>query len=184
MDQPRVHITGASCSGVTTLGLALADKLEVRHMDVDDFYWIPTDPPFTIKRHPEERVRLIRQELPEDGWVLTGSFLGWGDALIGDIKTIVFVDTPTPVRMKRLLERESERFGDRIKPGGDMYETHNAFREWASQYDDPTFTGRSRARHEAWLGAQRVPVLRVNGTRPVGDLVSSVLQEMRGVHPN
>jgi adenylate kinase family enzyme len=156
----------------------LAEKLGVQQLDVDDFYWTPTDPPFTTKRSPEERVRLIRQELPENRWIITGSFVGWGDALIENINMIVFLDTPTPIRMKRLLDRETERYGNRIRPNGDMFETHAAFRQWASQYDDPTFSGRNRAKHEAWLAVQKVPVLRLDGTRHVGDLVVSIVQAL------
>lgn len=175
----RIYITGASCAGVTTLGRVLANRLAIRHLDVDDFYWMPTDPPFTKKRPAEERVRLIRQEQGSDGWVLTGSFDGWGDALTNDADLIVFVDTPTPVRMERLLVRERERYQDRIEPGGDMHEIHIAFREWASQYDDPAFAGRNRARHEAWLSGQTIPVLRLNGTHDLNELSTTVIAALR-----
>ncbi|MGU3577249.1 adenylate kinase, partial [Brucellaceae bacterium C25G] len=55
----RIYITGASCAGVTTLGAEIARLLSIQHIDVDDYYWLPTDPPFTIKRPPEDRVKLI-----------------------------------------------------------------------------------------------------------------------------
>lgn len=170
----RIYITGASCAGVTTLGRALADQLAVQHLDVDDFYWMPTNPPFTTKRPSEERVSLIRQRQGNDGWVLTGSLDGWGDALINDVDLIVFVDTPTPVRLGRLQTREKERFGNRIAPGGDMHEIHVAFCQWASQYDDPAFSGRNRARHEAWLAGKTVPIIRLDGTHDVADLATAV----------
>jgi adenylate kinase family enzyme len=165
---PRIYITGASCAGVTTLGQTLAAKLDVRQLDVDDFYWVPTDPPFTTKRPPDERVRLIGAELGERGWVLTGSFDGWGDCLIANADLIAFVVTPTPVRMRRLMAREQLRYGSRIEPGGDMYAIHTAFADWASQYDQhrPGYSGRSRARHEAWLSNQTLPIVRLDGTTP------------------
>ena len=171
----RIYLTGASCAGVTTLGRALADQLAVQHLDVDDFYWMPTNPPFTTKRPPEERVSLIRERQGNDGWILTGSFDGWGDALVNGVDLIVFVDTPTPIRLERLLAREKERFGDRIMPGGDMHETHVAFRLWASQYDDPAFSGRNRARHEVWLADKTVPVVRLDGRHNVDDLAATVV---------
>jgi len=58
----RIYITGASCAGVTTLGHTLASLLGLSHLDVDDFYWLPTNPPFTTKRAPNERVILIQQK--------------------------------------------------------------------------------------------------------------------------
>ncbi|WP_428696301.1 AAA family ATPase [Stappia sp.] len=175
---PRIYITGASCAGVTTLGAALAERLGLRHFDVDGYYWMPTDPPFTQKRPPDERVRLIAADMEKgEGWVLTGSFDRWGDALIEDVDLIVFVTTPTPLRLERLKARERERFGDRIDPGGDMHEIHTAFADWASHYDEPGFSGRNRARHEEWLGAQSVPVLHIDGSRSVEEARNNVIDE-------
>lgn len=174
----RIYITGASCAGVTTLGATLASLLSLRHLDVDDFYWLPTNPPFTTKRPPDERVAQIQQRFDRDYWVLTGSCMGWGDALINNVDLIVFVATPTPVRLERLAAREKERFGDRIEPGGDMHEIHLAFRTWASQYDDPTFAGRNMAWHETWLSKQTVPIVRVDGLNSAEKMAVDIIRAL------
>lgn len=172
----RIYITGASCAGVTTLGNNLVPLLGVRQVDVDDYFWLPTDPPFTTKRPVSDRVALMQQQLVDDNWVLTGSCLGWGDSLIAQADLIVFVSTATAVRLERLAARERQRFGDRIAPGGDMHEIHMAFRAWAAQYDDPNFSGRNRAWHEAWLLAQTTPVLRVDGAGSAEKIAAEVVQ--------
>ncbi|QBF29063.1 adenylate kinase [Pseudomonas tructae] len=177
----RIYITGASCAGVTTLGQNLATELDARQVDVDDFFWMPTNPPFTTKRPVSERVPLIQQALGDQDWVLSGSCIGWGDELIAHADLIVFVVTATPVRLERLAAREKARFGDRIAPGGDMHEIHVAFREWASQYDDPNFSGRNRGWHEAWISAQTAPVLRIDGTRRAEVMVADVLDALSQV---
>lgn len=181
----RIYITGASCAGVTTLGQHLATLLGLRHVDVDDYYWMPTNPAFTTKRPPGERVSLIQQKFADDDGVLTGSCMGWGDALIAHVDLIVFVVTATPIRLERLAAREKERFGDRIAPGGDMHGIHVAFREWASQYDNPDFSGRNRAWHEAWLAEQTAPVLRIDGEhaaeKMAADALHAVSQMLRQV---
>ena len=53
---PGIHVTGASGSGVTTLARALAERLSVAHLDTDDFYWLPSDPPYQQKREIASRV--------------------------------------------------------------------------------------------------------------------------------
>ncbi|EGH29578.1 hypothetical protein PSYJA_11590 [Pseudomonas syringae pv. japonica str. M301072] len=174
----RIYITGASCAGVTTLGQNLATLRGVRHVDVDDFFWMPTNPPFTTKRPASERVSLIQQEFGDDDWVLTGSCMGWGDALITHVDLIVFVVTATPVRLDRLAAREKERFGNRIAPGGDMHGIHVAFREWASQYDNPNFSGRNRAWHEAWISEQTAPVLRIDGVNCAEKMAADVIHAL------
>lgn len=174
----RIYITGASCAGVTTLGRHLATQLGVQHVDVDDYYWMPTNPPFTTKRPPADRVSMMQQALGDAGGVLTGSCMVWGEALVANAELIVFVATPTPVRLERLAARETQRFGDRIAPGGDMHQIHVAFREWASQYDDPQFSGRNRAWHEAWLSQQTVPVLRIDGMKRPEQMVADVVHAL------
>ena len=174
MSAPRIHITGASGCGVTTLGAALGALLGIPHLDVDDAYWAPTDPPFTTKRPPEARVALLRSQMAE-GWVLSGSLNSWGDALVADVDLIVFLTAPTALRLDRLRARERALFGVRIDPGGDMHATHLAFLDWAGCYDDPSFYGRNRARHDAWLAARPAPMLRLDGGRPVGALATDVL---------
>lgn len=172
----KIYLTGASCSGVSSLGAALAEHLGLPQLDVDAFYWMPTNPPFTTKRPPEDRVRLISQcQSQSAGWILTGSFIGWGDALIRDADLIVFLQTPTAIRLERLDKREAQRHGSRILPGGDMHEAHKAFRDWASRYDDPSFSGRNHAQHERWLSAQRAPVLRLQGEKDIGALLQATL---------
>ena len=39
-----IHIFGAAGSGTTTLGSKISSKLGYKHMDTDDYYWIPTKP--------------------------------------------------------------------------------------------------------------------------------------------
>jgi adenylate kinase family enzyme len=178
MSGPRIHITGASGCGVTTLGAVLGAILDIPHLDVDDAYWVPSDPPFTTKRPPEARVARLRDKM-SNSWVLSGSLDSWGTALVADADLIVFLSAPTAVRLDRLRNRERARFGSRIDPGGDMYDIHRAFLDWAERYDDPTFNGRNHARHTAWLGAQSAPVLRLDSSRPVDWLVSAVCDALR-----
>lgn len=175
----KLYILGASCSGVSTLGQALSAQLGVTQLDVDSFYWLPTDPPYTTKRAPEDRVQMIRAEQARtDGWILSGSFIGWGEALVDDVDLVIFVHTPTPVRMQRLDAREAQRHGARILPGGDMHAAHRAFRDWASRYDDPAFSGRNRTQHDQWLGTLDVPVLRLDGAQPTAALLTAVTSEL------
>ncbi|KAH8648216.1 hypothetical protein BGZ60DRAFT_423362 [Tricladium varicosporioides] len=165
----RIHITGASGSGVSTLGTNLASALSLPVFDVDAYYWLPTDPPFTIKRPIHERISLLRPNLrraqeENGGWVLSGSMGSWGEEIMEDVEHVIFVDTTTDVRMKRLREREFMRHGERIQEGGDMHEESVKFLAWAEAYEDPGLEeGRSRVRHEQWLREVRVPVARLSG---------------------
>lgn len=175
----KIHVTGASGTGVSTLGRELGAALGVPVLDTDDFYWQPTDPRFTEKRPIGERVRLIRAAQGNGGWVLAGSLCGWGDPTLTEVDLIVFLTLPVDERISRLRGRECRDFGARIEPGGDMEVIHAAFLDWAAQYDDPHFTGRSRTLHEVWLLEQGAPVLRLDGPAPLDAMVQKVLAALR-----
>jgi adenylate kinase family enzyme len=175
MQTCRIHITGASGAGVTTLGRALADTLVAAHHDTDDYYWLPSTPPYQTKRAIPDRVRLIREIfLDRSDWVLSGALESWGAPLVPYFDLVAFIATPTPVRLQRLAAREARHFGiDAVKPGGWRHEECAAFLEWASHYDDGTAEGRSLQRHETWLATLPCPVLRLDGTLPVATLVAT-----------
>ena len=170
---PRIYISGASGSGTTTLGNALAASLDVPHLDTDDFFWAPSEVPFTRKRAIPERVALMTRAMGRGGWVISGSCDGWGDTLLEDMDLVVFLTLETPRRLARLKKRERARFGDRILAGGDMERGHREFLAWAASYDKPYFSGRSRERHEHWLSDLTVPVLRLRGDLPTSKLLTA-----------
>lgn len=101
--KPLLHIYGASGSGTSTLGRYLAEQFQYAFLDSDDYFWLPTDPKFTTKRPIEQRVPLIRQDIAaaKNGAVLSGSLVGWGDALIPDFTLAVRVVTDTSTRLAR-----------------------------------------------------------------------------------
>lgn len=178
---PRIHITGASGSGVSTLGAALARRLGCAQLDTDVFYWKPTDPPYRESRPIAERLALVTaaMDAAPAGWVLSGSLDGWGDPLIPRFDRVVFVATPTALRLKRLAERERRRYGASIEPGGALHAHHLDFMAYAAGYDTGVFTstltGRHLARHEAWLARLPCPILRLDGAPPPETLADAVL---------
>ena len=173
---PRIHITGASGFGVSTLGAALAARLRVPWHDTDSYFWVPTDPAFVIRRPVADRLARLSRALDDEvGWVLSGSLDGWGDGLIPRIDMDVFLRVPTEVRMARLRARETARFGERIAPGGDMHAGSVGFLDWAESYETGGMDQRSLARHEAWLAAMPCPVLRLDGSLPAEALPPLVM---------
>jgi adenylate kinase family enzyme len=148
----RIHILGAAGAGTTSLGRALAERLNVAYFDSDDFYWQQTSEPFTVARLRDERTRLLlEQSSGLEGWVVSGSLCGWGDAMIPQFTHVVFLRVDPQIRLNRLRRREVQRYGERILPGGSRHENSVAFLAWAARYDDGNHSLRSLRRHESWL---------------------------------
>jgi adenylate kinase family enzyme len=176
----RIHLVGASGSGTTTLGRALAHRLGCPHFDTDDYYWLPTEPKFEHVRDRAVRQALLGHDLGHhDAWVLSGSLCGWGDMFIPLFDLVIFCAVPSDVRIARLRARERERYGDdAIAPGGRMRARYEAFIAWAASYDDGPIDERSRTMHEAWLATLPGPVLRLEDTDKVEMRLARVLAHL------
>jgi adenylate kinase family enzyme len=148
----KVHITGASGSGTTTLGQALAQALSSRHLDADYYFWQPTTPPYQEKRAQADRLALLSADMQSaPDIVLSGSVVGWGQEIEDAFDLIVFLYLPASIRIERLRQREITIYGA----------ANPEFIAWAAQYDEGPAEGRSLAKHEAWLARRTCPVLRL-----------------------
>jgi hypothetical protein len=162
----RIHITGASGSGTSTLGTALAAALGYAFFDADNYYWLPTTPPFAHKRAPGERLRRLVDALSaHTNAVLAGSILDWGAELEDSFDVIVFLYLDAETRIARLRTRETARLGH----------ADPAFLTWAAQYDDGPPSGRSLAKHRAWLLARSCPIVEIHGDTEVEARVRTVV---------
>ena len=163
MDNPHgILIFGASGSGTTTIGRELARLLDYEHHDIDDYVWEPTNPPYTIERSIDERVALLRTAI-KGNFVLSGCLREWGGAFDSILSVAAFVKTPTSVRQERLNKRELGRYGERINPGGDLYQRHQKFMQYIASYDTGGMETRSLASQGAWAKTLTCPVVNVNG---------------------
>jgi len=159
----RILVTGASGSGTTTLGQALANELGVAFFDVDDYYWLPTKPPFQEKRDRVLRMTLLLEDLNKVEFaVLSGSVVNWGGAIEDSFSLIIFLTLPTPIRIARLRNREIEQHGS-VDPN---------FLAWAAQYDEGGLAVRSLVLHERWLAERLCQVVRLDGDLSVEERVA------------
>lgn len=172
-----IHIYGASGSGTTTLGNAIALQYGYTHMDTDDYFWQPTNPPFIAKRELSERIALMEKDIKaNEKVVISGSLSGWGDVFIPLFNLAIRIVTPTEIRINRLEAREYGRFGDRIHEHGDMYQDHLSFIEWAQEYDNGDETMRSKAMHDKWSKLLPCEQVILDGTKPVEDNLALLKQ--------
>lgn len=174
-----IHIFGASGSGTSTLGRKISSELGYKFMDTDDYFWLPTNPMYTIKRDVEQRLDMMIKDIEcAENAVISGSLVDWGDVLIPYFTLAVRLETATDIRIKRLREREKKNFGSRIEFGGDMYENHRDFIQWAMSYDTGGLDIRSKAKHNEWQKLLKCKLIELNGENDLHlnfDIVKKVL---------
>jgi uridine kinase len=161
----RILITGASGSGTTSLGRELAGIRGWDFFDADDYYWIPTDPPYTEKRDHSRRMAKILNDLSLcSNAVVSGSIMNWGLELEDSFDLVVFLYLDTKIRVQRVQKRDFENFGS-VDP---------KFIRWLSEYDTGPSEGRSLARHNDWLSNRNCKVVRIVGDLTVKERVELV----------
>ncbi len=159
---------GASGSGQTTLGKALASKLAFTFLDADDFYWLPTTPAYQEKRDMDSKLSLILSAMESKSVVVAGSIIGWGSALENSFDLVVFLSLDTDIRISRLKVREQQELGF----------VDDEFITWATEYENPNFYSRNRVKHLNWLASQQAKVVSIDGDLSVEHRMILVLSAM------
>jgi len=170
-----IHIFGSSGSGTTTLARAICERFGFKMIDIDDVFWEETDPPFTVKRKEAERIEIIETILHQhEKVVMSGAFVGWGDVFISRLDLAVYLHLPLDVRIERVMHREAKRFGDRVMPGGDLYQQHLEFLEWIQEYDHGDIQTRSKKQHQAWMKKLACPVIKIEAVKSIDELIEII----------
>jgi adenylate kinase family enzyme len=110
----RINVKGTSGSGKSTFAAELARRLGLPYVELDALHhgpnWSePTDEEFRA------RVREAMAAAP-DGWVIDGNYeVKLGDTVLGAADTIVWLDLPLGLKVRRLLWRTRHRIRDDIE---------------------------------------------------------------------
>jgi len=177
----RIHIFGASGSGVTTLGKALSEKIGIEYIDSDDFFWLTTHIPFTEKQNPEIRNYTLSEKLHTTrNWIFGGSIIHWGDDVFPPFDLIVFLYLPPEIRMERLRKREYERYGEEIITNPERAQKFHEFMDWAKDYDHNTgIANRTLKAHLEWLSGINTPLIELSGDYELYQKMDIILDKIK-----
>ncbi len=162
-------ICGLNGSGKSTLGRALAEHLGWRFIDNEDLYFPKQDPRYLYagQRPQAEVERLLLEAVREDERFVFAAVKGnYGDEVLPYYSCAVLVEVPRKLRLARVRQRSLDKFGDRALPGGDLYEKEQGFIDLISARPEDHTT--------RWLDTLDIPVLRVDGTRPVQENIALI----------
>ncbi len=178
----KIHITGASCAGSTTLGLALAQQLGYSYFDTDNYFWQDTPIPFSVRRDPADRNTMLLNDLNQSqNAIVGGSLIDWGTAWREQFDLVVFLYIPREIRMERLKAREVERYGNRIFTDGERAAAYAKYLAWANGYDDNTITGRNLKAQTNWLAELSCHTLEITGDTSLAHRLEQVSLKIKGI---
>ncbi len=104
--------------------------------------------------------------------------VSWGKEWESLFDLAIFIRLDNDIRMERLKKREFERYGDELKTNIERKRNYEAFINWANQYENPEFDGRSLRVHNNWIEKLDCKVLRIDGALELKKKVSMVLYEI------
>ncbi len=171
-----ILICGLNGVGKSTLGKALAEKLNFHFVDNEDLYFPKTDPerPYASPRSRSEVEGLLLQQIEvHDHFVFTSVKGDYGEAVTSCFQYAVLIQVPRQIRLQRVRDRSFLRFGPRMLPGGDLYDSEERF-----------FTlveARPENSVEEWIRTLSCPAIQIDGTKPVPENLRLLTEHMAAV---
>ena len=105
MPPRRVHVKGTSGSGKTTVAKAIAEKLGIRHIELDAIYWQPS----WTELPKDEFYERVKEETENGDWAIDGNYRVVRDLIWDRVDTIVWLDLPFIPVFLRIVWRTIRR---------------------------------------------------------------------------
>ena len=175
----RIIVCGGNGAGKSTLGKQLAQKLNYKFMDIEDYYFPKTDANYiySTARSREEVSSLLLEDMKRHKNFILASVKGdYGDEIVSMFTCGVYINMPRDIRLKRVRDRAFGKFGDRMLPGGDLYEREQRFFDMVER--------RPEQYVEDWLKSLSIPIITIDGTKSVDFNVEVVLRSLVDCYGN
>lgn len=101
----RISVVGSSGVGKTTFARCLAQKLNLRHIELDAIHWGSDWTPMPAPLFRQE----VASSLGGDRWVVDGNYHLVRDLVWSRADTVIWLDFPLGTSMVRLLRRTRRR---------------------------------------------------------------------------
>ena len=168
-----IIVCGCNGSGKSTLGRELAKALGYKFIDVEDVSFRKGEADY-IYDYPlpyDDVVCNLRDEISNcENFFFAAVKGNYGRDILLRYKYAIFVNTPRELRLQRIRDRSLGKFGDRILPGGDLYEKEQRFFDMVAL--------RTEQEIEEWLASVKCDVMRVDGTKPVAENVKLIIEKL------
>lgn len=167
-----IVVFGANGCGKTTLGCELARKLNIKHIDIEDYYFEESEIPYSKPRTKDTVIDLMLADIWKlDSFVFSAVTGNYGKEIGSMYKLGVFLTVPTDIRLKRVERRSLERYGERVLVGGDMYEQEQRFFEFVKTRDLLVI--------DEWVKTLTCPILHLDGTKAIFENIHLIIEYLQ-----
>ena len=169
-----ILVCGLNGSGKSTLGKALAEKLGFHFIDNEDLFFPKLNPEYlyAAPRSKEEVIKLLMDEVRAHANFIFVAVKGnYGEDILPFYKYAVLINVPKDIRLQRVKNRSYQKFGDRMLPGGDLYEREKAFFDLISS--------RGETEVEEWAKSLTCPIIRIDGTKAIEKNITLIVEQLQ-----
>ena len=129
-----------------------------------DYHFRKSEIPYTDIRSREECLQFMHADIEKFGnFVLSAVTGDLGEQITSMYTLAVWITAPLDVRVKRVEQRTFAQHGNRVCVGGDMFEQRREFVNFVAS--------RTLVPIEEWAQTLTCPILRVDGTKDIGENV-------------
>lgn len=171
-----ILVCGLNGVGKSTFGRALAAQLKFHFIDSEELFFSSADPdsPYSAPRPRAEAIAVLERTLEDcDNFVLAAVKGDYGSRTVSEYRCVVLLEAPGEIRMRRVVDRSFQRFGERMLPGGDLYEQELNFFAAVSNRDERYVLD--------WVRNLNCPMIRVDGTRTIEENLAFVMESVKGL---
>lgn len=166
-----IIICGLNGTGKSTLGKALAEKLHIHFIDIENLYFPKTNPNYIYAspRTRKEVENLLLHEIKTHKNFILASVKGdYGEDIYSFFQYAILLDVPRDIRLQRVKKRSFQKFGRRMLSGGDLFEQEENFFRFVESRDENTV--------EDWAKSLKCPVIRIDGTKPIDENTNFIIE--------
>lgn len=169
-----IIVCGLNGAGKSTLGKALAGKLNYYFIDNEYLYFPKTDPNYIYAspRSREEVEKLLFREIKaHKNFIFTSVKGDYGENIVSFFHYAILIDVPKNIRLQRVKNRSFQKFGNRMLPGGDLYEQEEWFFDFVKSRAENTV--------EEWIKDINIPIIRIDGTKSIEENINIIIEQLQ-----
>lgn len=168
----RIAIVGANGSGKTTLGRELAKRLGYKHMDIEDYCFEPSEIPYSKARSKEDETYYLLQDMKiYPNFIFTTANCDYGEPINSFYDLIIYLKAPLDIRLNRVKQRAFDKHGERVLPGGDMYEQEQNFFDYVAT--------RTMDKTDAFVNSVSCRVIYIDSSQPLSSYVDDLVNQIK-----
>ena len=170
-----IIICGLNGTGKSTLGMALAKELKFHFIDNEDLFFPKKNPKYMYaspRSHVEVGKLLLTEIKAHENFIFASVKGDYGENIYPFFQYAVLIDVPKEIRIQRVKNRSFQKFGNRMLPGGDLYEVEERFLSLVKSRAENTV--------EEWIQSLSCPIIRIDGTRPIKENIHFIIDHIQG----